>query len=101
MSGEPRSGRRKMPLLLRLAITLLIAGALTYIVYSSFHVARVHVEVCVTYHNQSACREAAGRNRDEALRAAHDNACAQIASGVTATIGCQDTPATRVRWLPR
>lgn len=95
------TSRRAMSVMLRLGIVLLVAAAFVYIAYSSLHLSRFHVEVCVTYHGQSACREAAGHTRDEALRAAHDNACAQITSGVTGTIGCQDTPATSVRWLER
>lgn len=93
------AARRSAPPLLRLAIGVLIAAAIIYILYSSFHGARFHAEVCVRYHGLAACREAAGRTREEALRAAHDNACSQIVSGVTDTIGCQDTPATSVRWL--
>lgn len=105
MNGErsPRSlsrPRRATPPALRLAIAALLLAAIVYIGYSAANTAKVHVRVCVAYHGQSACREAAGRDRDEALRAAHDNACSQITSGVTGTIGCQDTAATSIRWLP-
>lgn len=71
-----------------------------YVAYTSLHTARFRVEVCVSYQGASACRVAEGRTRDEAQRAAHDNACSQITSGVTGTLGCQNTPATSVRWLP-
>ena len=87
-----------MPKPLRFAIIALLAAAVVYVIYSSMHTAQFRVEVCLTYQGESACRTAEGRTRDEALRAAHDNACAQVTSGVTGTLGCQNTPATRVTW---
>ncbi|HXR98830.1 MAG TPA: hypothetical protein VN709_13395 [Terriglobales bacterium] len=87
-----------MPKPLRFAIIALLAAAVVYVIYSSMHTAQFRVEVCLTYQGASACRTAEGRTRDEALRAAHDNACAQVTSGVTGTLGCQNTPATRVTW---
>lgn len=88
-----------MPKVLRIAIAALIVAAAAYIVYSSFHTARYRVQVCLSYQGASACRIAEGRTPSEALRAAHDNACAQITSGVTGTLGCQNTPATSVTFL--
>ncbi|MGH9477707.1 MAG: hypothetical protein ACRD1A_00620, partial [Terriglobales bacterium] len=92
--GDPA----RPPAGLRIAIALLILAAVLYVIYATLHTARYAVEVCVSYQGQSACRTAEGRTQQEALRAAHDNACSQITSGVTGTIGCQDTPATRVQW---
>ncbi len=85
-----------MPVPLRIAVILLVVAALGYIFFASFHTAVYHVEVCVRYNGGDACREAAGRTHAEALRGAHDNACAQLTSGVTGTIGCQNTPAYKV-----
>jgi len=89
-----------MPKALRLAITTLVVAAAAYVIYASMHTAKYRVRVCVSYHGETACRIAEGRTRDEAQRAAHDNACAQITSGVTGTLGCQDTPASQVTWNP-
>ncbi|MGH9533321.1 MAG: hypothetical protein ACRD2E_00510 [Terriglobales bacterium] len=83
----------------RLVITSLIAIALVYIVYSSFFTHRYRVRVCVTYHGASSCQVGSGQTRQLALTAAHDLACAQIATGRAGTIGCQDTPATSTSWL--
>lgn len=88
-----------MPTPLRITLGLLVAAALMYLFYASLHTARYRVEVCLTYQGRSACRTADGRTQAEALRAAHDNACSQITSGVTGTLGCQNTAATRVTWL--
>jgi len=89
-----------MPKPLRFALGLLVAAAVAYVLYASLHTARYRVEVCVAYHGLSACRTAEGRTQAEALRGAHDNACSQITSGVTGTLGCQNTAATRITYLP-
>lgn len=89
-----------MPKLLRILLGLLVAAVVAYVLYASLHAARYRVEVCLTYHGLSACRTAEGRTQAEALRAAHDNACSQVTSGVTGTLGCQNTPATRITYLP-
>ena len=89
-----------MPKTLRIALAGLVAAALAYLVWSSFHTAKFRVEVCVAYHGLSACRTAEGRTQSEAFRAAHDNACSQITAGVTGTLGCQNTPASSVVWNP-
>ena len=88
-----------MPKLLRFALGLLVAAVVVYVVYTSLHTARYQVEVCVNYQGLSACRAAEGRTQALAQRAALDNACAQVTSGVTGTIGCQDTTPTSVRLL--
>jgi len=61
-------------------------------------VGRVRCEVCITYQGRNACRTASARTRELALRTATDNACAQIASGVTESNQCQNTPPDSVRW---
>jgi hypothetical protein len=53
---------------------------------------RTQCRVCVTFQGATACREAAGATTAEAQRTAHENACAFIASGMTDSIACQNTP---------
>ncbi|MHB8736474.1 MAG: hypothetical protein ACYC6M_14320 [Terriglobales bacterium] len=88
-----------MPKLLRALLALLVLAVLGYLVYSSTHAAQFRVEVCVNYQGRTACRIAAARTREEALRGAHDNACADVASGVTESVGCNSTPPASVRWI--
>lgn len=98
--GEERAARpKKSPAAVRLAVTILIVGALVYIFYSSFMIHRYRVRVCVSYHGASSCQVALGHSQNLALTAAHDLACAQIAHGRAEVIGCQDTPATSADWL--
>lgn len=89
-----------MPKPLKLAVALFLLAALAYLLYSSFAAARYRYEVCVRYGGRNSCRIAEGRTPVQAQSAAHDNACAQLTSGVTGAVTCQQTPAWRVRQLP-
>lgn len=57
------------------------------------------VEVCVEYESRNNCRIASGPTQEQALRTATDNACATIASGMTASMSCGRKPPVSVRWL--
>lgn len=70
-----------------------------FLIYSSLHIAKYRVEVCVAYHGANQCRTASADTQDHALRSAQSNACALLASGVTETMQCErETPAS-VKWL--
>jgi hypothetical protein len=77
--------------------TILIAVAfvaifLAFVVFTTFHGDRVRVEVCMAFRGHSDCRTASAPNRQEAVRTAVTNACAQLASGVTDSMQCENTP---------
>ncbi len=79
-----------------------ILGALLFIAlltYLSMGQKQHRVEVCVTFNGRENCRIASGPTREQAQRTAADNACATIASGMTETMSCGQTPPTSVRWL--
>ncbi len=76
-----------------------IGVVLALLVYTSFGNQKFHCEVCMGYQGQTSCRKASAATKESALRSATDNACAQIASGVTATMVCTSTPPRSVRWL--
>ena len=78
---------------------VLVAGVLALLLYSTMNLAKYRVEVCVAYNGQTSCRTASADTREHAFRAATDNACALIASGVTETLGCTHSEPTSVRWL--
>ncbi len=87
----------KRPVLLGVLFVLLVLGVL---VYSSFHLSTYGVEVCMNYNGRTACATAKGANKETALDNAMQTACAQIASGVTETIGCSRTEPAKETWLP-
>ena len=78
---------------------LFVVVVIAFVVYSTLGTGRHRCEVCITYQGRSACRTASAGTREQALRTATENACAQIASGVTESNQCQNTPPDRVTWL--
>lgn len=79
---------------------LFIAAVVGYLVYSTLNTGRnrIRCEVCITFRGSQSCRIAAASTRELALRAATENACAQISSGVTDSNQCNNTPPDSVRW---
>jgi hypothetical protein len=70
----------------------------TLVVSTTFQGERVRVEVCMAFRGQRDCRTAQARNRQDALRTAVTNACAQLASGVTDSGQCENTPPESITW---
>jgi hypothetical protein len=68
------------------------------VVSTTFQGERVRVEVCMAFNGHRDCRNAQARNRQEALRTAVTNACAQLASGVTESGQCENTPPESITW---
>jgi hypothetical protein len=57
------------------------------------------VEVCVEFNGHTSCRTTAGSTRDFALRTAIQNACSEVASGVTDSMACERSTPTKITWL--
>ncbi len=83
----------------KVAIAIVFLALVGIILASTLNLSRYECEVCMNFHGQVACRTAAGSTRQEAIRTATDNACAQIASGMTDSITCGDTPPQSIRWI--
>ena len=84
------------PVAVGIVIVLMI---LAVIIYSSFNLAGHRVEACVAYKGGTACRTASGSSEEFARRTAISNACAQIVSGMTDTIACEQMPPARITQL--
>ena len=78
-----------------------VALVLIVLVYTTMGNARYRCEVCISFQNRTACRTAAAATEAQALRTASENACAQIASGVTDSIACENTTPQSVKWLAK
>jgi hypothetical protein len=78
---------------------VLFAALMALIAYSTMGTSSHRVEVCMEFHGQTNCRTASGSSEQFALRTATSNACAAIASGVTDSIACEQSPPSRVTWL--
>lgn len=78
------------------AVLLIFVGLM---VYASMGMSSYRVEVCMEYQGHSACRTASGAEKERALRAASDNACAQISSGMTDSMACGRSVPVSIKWL--
>jgi hypothetical protein len=76
-----------------------VVVVIAFLIYSSMHIAKYRVEVCIAYHGVNQCRTASADTQDHALRSAQSNACALLVSGVTETMQCERQTPTSIRWL--
>lgn len=81
-------------------IVVIFLAAFLAIMYTSTQGLKAHrVEVCIEYQGREACRIASGDTKEHAQRTASDNACALIASGMTDSMACTNTPPKKITWL--
>lgn len=81
-------------LLAAFAVALLLIGL---IAYSMKGLGKQSCEVCVEFEGRTQCRTARGATKEEAIRAATDNACAFLTSGMTDSMRCGRTPPAKVK----
>ena len=72
---------------------------IAFLIYSSMHIAKYRVEVCIVFHGANQCRTASADTQEHALRSAQSNACALLVSGVTDTMQCERQVPTSIKWL--
>jgi hypothetical protein len=63
-----------------------------YVVYNSMRLDLFSCEVCMEFGGGTKCASASGTTQMEARGTAINVACAALASGVTASMACGDTP---------
>ena len=83
----------------RIILPLIFLAFVAYIIYSTTTLDHVKCRVCMEFEGNVACRTASGATRDDALRAAKDNACAQLTSGMTNTRTCAAQEPVNVDWI--
>lgn len=84
-----------------LIIGLLVVAFLALILYTTLSGPRYRVEVCMSFDSHSACKTVSGKSEDAALRGGITNACADIASGVSETMRCEQQQPQSLKWLQR
>jgi hypothetical protein len=82
-----------------IAVTVFVLAVIGLLVYSSLGLRKHRVEVCVSFQGRTNCRVASGSTREQAVRAATDNACALLASGMTDSMACTSAPPISVKSL--
>lgn len=78
---------------LLIAIGLLLGG----LIYGSMTTVQAECELCVEFNGQRQCRSGSGADQAEARRAAQRAACAVMASGMAASVECQNVVPTNVQ----
>jgi hypothetical protein len=86
----------KKPVVLGIVFVVIFLGV---IIYSSMNLSGYRVEVCMNFGGRTNCRTASGSTEEFARRTATTNACAEIASGVTDSIACEQTVPAKVTQL--
>lgn len=86
----------KRPVLVGILIVVAILGI---IVYSSLDLSSNRVEVCIEFKGKKSCKIARAATQEEAIRRAQDNACGELASGVTDTLACHRTEPSSINIL--
>ena len=76
-----------------------VALVIGYVMISSFGGERSRVKVCMSFKGSRDCRTASAATKQEALRTAVTNACAQLSGGVIETNQCETTAPESVEWL--
>ena len=85
----------KKPVLIGL---LIFAALMALLVYSTLTLGGQRVEVCMQFNGRQSCRTASGSSKEQALRTATQNACADIASGVTDSLACERSEPVKVTY---
>jgi len=76
-----------------------VIAILGFLIYSSMHLAKYRVQVCVAFKGQNECRIASADTKEHALRSAQSNACGLMVSGVTETMQCEHADPSSIKWL--
>jgi len=74
------------------ATIVFLALMVGIVVYRSMTITHLECDVCVTFQGEQACRTAASGDRKATVESAVTSACATLASGMTESIRCQNTP---------
>ena len=81
-------------------VVVIFGLAFLAIMYTSTrNLSAYRAEVCMEFNGRSACRTASAATEPQAIRTATDNACALLASGMTDSMACTNTPPKSVRRL--
>jgi len=74
------------------ATVVFLALIVGVVVYRSVTIARYECDVCLTFEGQRVCRTAASGERKATIESAVTSVCATLASGMTDSIRCENTP---------
>ena len=80
---------------------LIVAAVLGIMAYSMMSLSAHRVEVCIEFNGRTNCKVARGADEQTAIRTAIDNACGEIASGVTDSMNCTRSAPKSIKILQK
>jgi hypothetical protein len=89
--------KRRRPWLNAVITLAFLLPVAAVVIYSSFHVSDFECQACLSFDGRTACGTVTAKTDEEGRRAAIDNACGQLASGVTDTLRCSRTRPTTAK----
>ena len=84
-----------------LIISVFVLAVAALIAFSTLKGPRYRVEVCMFFGGRFNCKTVSGRSESSALRGGITNSCADLASGVSEVMACEESEPKSVRWLSR
>lgn len=84
-----------------IGIIAVVAAIALLIATSTVKGPRYRLQVCMYFGGRFNCKTVAARSEQGALRSAIQNACADIASGVTEVVNCESTEPKSIKWIDR
>ena len=82
-------------------VAVIVVAFIALVAYSTMAGARYRVKLCITYKGRTECRTVSAHSEEGAIKSATNNACADISSGVTESLGCEHTTPDSITWLDR
>ena len=79
-------------------LPILFAAFVIYILWATVFSGQVRCTVCIEFRGETACRSALGEDRDQALKTAKENACAQLTSGMAQLTVCKQQEPVSIEW---
>lgn len=88
----------KVGLIIGLAVAAIVA---LLIATSTMRGPRYRLQVCMYFDSRFNCKTVSARSEEAAMRSAIQNACADIASGVSDVMNCESSKPRSIKWLER
>jgi hypothetical protein len=79
----------------RLLVVLSVLAFIAYLAWGTLSAQKVECEICVDFANGRNCATATAETEAEAARSAQTTACGPLASGMTESIACGNSPPAR------
>lgn len=85
---------------LKVVLTIVAIVAFVGFLFKASFGDRYRVEVCMEFHGERQCKTARAKTHEDAVRTALSNACADLTSGMTNVLACEQSKPVSLKDLP-